>query len=97
MFSRTEVLIIEQSLPSERLDSYLRDRLPTLSRGAIQRLIEEGDIRVDGRRVKPTHAPRAGEKVEVHMPEPEPAEALPEEIAIQVLYEDEVLLVKHLD
>ena len=63
MTSRTETLTIEHSLPAERLDTYLRSRFPAVSRGAIQRLIEEGHIRVNGRNVKPTHAPRAGEQV----------------------------------
>ena len=93
MPSRTEVLTVERSLPSERLDTYLRDKFPAVSRGAIQRLIDEGHIRVDGRTVKPTHAPRAGEQVEVSWPEARPAEAQPEAMALDILYEDEALLV----
>ena len=91
--SRTEVLIIEHSLPSERLDLYLRGKFPAVSRGAIQRLIEEGHIRVNGRTVKPTHTPRAGEQVEVHWPEARPAVAQPEAMALDILFEDEALLV----
>jgi 23S rRNA pseudouridine1911/1915/1917 synthase len=93
MSSRTELLTIEKSLPSERLDSFLRDKFPTVSRGAIQRLIEEGHIRVNGRPVKPTHAPRAGEQVEVHWPEASPSRAQPEEMPLDILYEDDCLLV----
>jgi len=93
MPSRTEVLTIEHSLPAERLDTYLRGKFPAVSRGAIQRLIEEGEIRVNGRTVKPTHAPRAGEQVEVHWPEARSAEAQPEAMPLDVLYEDEALVV----
>ena len=93
MSSRTEVLTIEHSLPSERLDTYLRGKFPAVSRGAIQRLLEQGDIRVNRRIVKPTHTPRAGEQVEVHWPEARVAEAQPEEMALDVLFEDETLLV----
>jgi 23S rRNA pseudouridine1911/1915/1917 synthase len=93
MSSRTEVLTVEHSLPSERLDTYLRGKFPAASRGAIQRLIEQGHIRVNGRTVKPTHTPRAGEQVEVHWPEARPAEAQPERMALDVLFEDEALLV----
>src|SRR5689334_13754710 len=93
MSSRTDVVTIEKSLPSERLDAYLRTRFPAVSRGAIQRLIEEGHIRVNGRLVKPTHTPRAGEQVEVHWPEARPAIAQPEEIPLDVLFEDDALLV----
>jgi 23S rRNA pseudouridine1911/1915/1917 synthase len=86
-------LIIERSRPGERLDIWLRAKLPNLSRGAIQRLIEEGHVRVNGKVVKSTHAPRAGERVDIDFPEPKPAEALPEDIPLDVLFEDETLLV----
>jgi 23S rRNA pseudouridine1911/1915/1917 synthase len=93
MSSRSEVLTIEHTLPSERLDTFLRGKFPAVSRGAIQRLIEQGHIQVNGRTVKPTHTPRAGEQVEVHWPEARAAEAQPEEMALDVLFEDETLLV----
>lgn len=93
MPSRTEVLILDRTLPSERLDTFLRSKFPAVSRGAIQRLIEEGHIVVNGQKVKPTHTPRAGEKVEVHWPEARPAEAQPEEIPLDILHEDDALLV----
>src|SRR6478736_622845 len=93
MPTRSEVLAIEKTLPSERLDTFLRGKFPAVSRGAIQRLIEQGHIKVNGRPVKPTHAPRAGEKVEVHWPEARPAEAQPEEIPLDIIYEDDALLV----
>jgi 23S rRNA pseudouridine1911/1915/1917 synthase len=93
MSSRSEVLTIEHTLPSERLDTFLRGKFPAVSRGAIQRLIEQGHIQVNGRTVKPTHTPRAGEQVEVHWPEARAAEAQPEEMALNVLFEDETLLV----
>jgi 23S rRNA pseudouridine1911/1915/1917 synthase len=91
--SQTEVFTIEKSLPAERLDAWLRSRYPAVSRGAIQRLIDEGHIQVNGRPVKPTHSPRAGEQVQVHWPEARPAEAQPEAIPLEVLYEDDALLV----
>ena len=93
MSSRTETLFVEQSLPGGRLDSFLRTKFPAASRSALQRLIEQGHIRVDGRVAKPTHSPRAGEKIEVHWPEARPAEARPEEMPLNILFEDKSLLV----
>lgn len=87
------VIVVEQSLPAERLDVFLRAMLPELSRGAIQRLIEEGQITVNGQIVKPTHHPRLGETIEVTIPEAKPAEAQPEDIPLDILYEDDDLLV----
>ncbi len=93
MSERAESFAIERSLPAARLDAYLRTRFPAVSRGALQRLIQEGQILVDGRTVKPTHAPRAGEIVQVTWPEARPAEAQPEEIPLEILHEDDSLVV----
>jgi 23S rRNA pseudouridine1911/1915/1917 synthase len=93
MPARREILTIERSLPNERLDTFLRKHFPAVSRGAIQRLIEEGHIRVNGQTIKPTHSPRAGELVEVEWPEAKPAEAQPEEMQLDILFEDDALLV----
>ena len=93
MSSRTQRITVEISLPAVRLDTYLRETFPAVSRGTIQRLIEEGHIKVDGRVVKPTHHPQAGEEIEVHWPEARPAEAQPEDMALDILFEDKDLLV----
>ncbi len=93
MAARTEILTIEHSLPGSRIDKYLCAHFPAVSRGTIQRLLEQGDIRVNGERVKPTHHPRAGERIEVHWPEPKTAEARPQAMPLDILFEDESLLV----
>jgi 23S rRNA pseudouridine1911/1915/1917 synthase len=88
-----EHFIVEKSLPDKRLDQFLREKFPAASRAALKRLIEEGEIRVEGKTVKATHSPRAGEKIEIHWPQPKAAEAQPEEIPLDVLFEDASLLV----
>src|SRR5215510_13981620 len=88
MAERSETFTIEQSLPGERLDKFLSARYPAVSRGTIQRLIEQGHVKINRRTVKPTHPPRAGEVVSVHWPEARPAETQPEDIPLDVLYED---------
>jgi 23S rRNA pseudouridine1911/1915/1917 synthase len=93
MSARNDSFVVERSLPNERLDSFLREQFPAVSRGAIQRLIEEGHITVNGEKVKATHAPRAGERIDVYWPEARPAQAQPEDIPLDVLYEDKDLLV----
>ena len=90
---RSETFVVEQSFPQERLDVYLRWKFPIVSRGTLQRLIEGGHIRVNGRSVKATHHPRAGETISVTWPEAKPAEAQPEEIPLHILYEDGDFLV----
>jgi len=93
MSSRTETFIVEESLPGERLDVFLRTKFPAASRGAMQRLIEQGHICVNGKTIKPTHSPRAGEEIEIHWPDARPAEARPEQIPLDILFEDKSLLV----
>ena len=93
MSVRTDRLIVEKSLPSVRLDKFLCEKFPAASRGALQRLIEEGHIRINGQAVKPTHHPHAGEQIDVRWPEARPAEAQPEKIPLDILFEDQSLLV----
>ena len=90
---RTETLSIDRSYPSERLDAFLRRQFPALSRGAVQRLIEQGHITINGKPTKATHTPRAGEVVRIEFPEAQPAAAQPEDIPLEILFEDKSLLV----
>jgi 23S rRNA pseudouridine1911/1915/1917 synthase len=86
-------LVVTVSQPLERLDAFLKKQFPDVSRGTLQRLMAEGHILVNGKTVKPTHSPRAGETVLIHWPEARPAEAQPEEIPLDILFEDNDLLV----
>lgn len=78
---------------AERLDLYLIKRGVTLSRSRIQKLIEEEQIRVNSRPTKPSYRPRSGDEIEIRIPPPTPLELIPEEIPLDILYEDETLLV----
>ncbi len=93
MDSRTEAIVVEQTQPGQRLDVFLHSRYPSTSRGTLQRMIEEGNITVNGQPVKPSHTPHRGEELQITWPPPRPAEALPEDIPLDILYEDEDVLV----
>ena len=75
-----------------RLDLFLAAACSDLSRSRIQRLIQEGAVRVDGAAAKRSHAMRAGESVTVEVPEPRTPELLAEDIPLSILYEDDQLL-----
>jgi 23S rRNA pseudouridine1911/1915/1917 synthase len=90
---RTETIKVQQSLPRGRLDSFLHQCFPVASRATIQRLIEEGEIRLNGQTAKCSHHPREGDLIEVHWPEVKPARLQAEPIPLDVLYEDDDLLV----
>ncbi len=76
----------------ERLDVFVARRLPDLTRSRVQRLISEGAIAVAGDRAKPGLRLEAGQRVTVEVPPPAPSRAEPEEIALDVIFEDADLL-----
>jgi 23S rRNA pseudouridine1911/1915/1917 synthase len=76
-----------------RLDRWLADRLPGLSRARLQTLISGGCVQVNGRRRKASHRLRAGDHVEVDIP-PLPSQTLePEAIPLDIVHEDKSILV----
>jgi 23S rRNA pseudouridine1911/1915/1917 synthase len=91
--ARLSQVTVAHSQPQGRLDLYLRDEFPAVSRGTFQRLIAEGWVTINGRPCKTTHAPQAGERVEIRWPDARPAEARPEAMPLNVIFEDACLLV----
>jgi 23S rRNA pseudouridine1911/1915/1917 synthase len=86
---------IELVVPGEkiRVDKFLVDQLPELSRSAAQRLIDSDRVTVNGEPVKASHKVSAGDLVVALLPAEESAELLPEAIPLQIAYEDQALLV----
>lgn len=76
-----------------RLDLAVSQEIPALSRSAVQRLIDEGHVTVNGRPEKASLKLRGGEEISVTVPPPVPAEPVAEEIPLEILYEDADLVV----
>ena len=76
-----------------RLDAFLARSLPALTRSAAVRLIEAGAVLVDGRTAAKSCRLAGGEAVSVALPDPEPIEALPQDIPLDVVYEDGDVIV----
>ncbi len=76
-----------------RLDAFLAERLPDLSRSRVQQLLERGCILVEGKPGKKNRRLNAGERITLDLPEPAEADPEPEEIPLYNLFEDEDLLV----
>jgi 23S rRNA pseudouridine1911/1915/1917 synthase len=83
---------VRRKLPGRRLDKYLHGRFPRLSRTAIQRLIKQGAITVNGEATKPSYEMAGGDVIELVIPPPEPREVIPENIPLDIVYEDEYIL-----
>lgn len=85
--------IADQS--GQRLDAWLADNESDRSRGRWQALIKAGHVSVNGRGTKPNHKLRAGDRIAWVFPEPVSTETLPEDIPLDVLYEDDQLIAIH--
>ena len=75
-----------------RLDQFVATHAD-LTRSAAARLIEDGAVSVNGKTVAKNYKVAKGDAVEVTLPEPEPCEALPENIPLDIIYEDADIIV----
>lgn len=76
-----------------RIDKYLAEALPDMSRSHIQKLIKEGQVMIDGKPVKANYRLSLHERVEVNVPELKEPEIKPENIPLDILYEDQDIII----
>ena len=86
------LLTVSEEWVGKRLDVAISE-LCEVTRSAAARLIEDGAVTVNGRAATKNSRLRRGESVAVLLPEPEPCEAIPQNIPLDVVYEDEDLIV----
>ncbi len=77
----------------QRLDAFLAGQVEGLTRSAAQRLMEEGRVLLNGAPARKSCRLQGGETVVLSIPEPEPVEALPQDIPLDVVYEDADVIV----
>ena len=89
--------IIRVTVPAkqsrQRLDVYLTHQVQNATRSKVQRAITDGSVLVNGARVKPSYAVSPGDRIEITLPHPPAPKAVPENIPLDIVYEDESLLV----
>ena len=85
-------LVIRRLLPNRRIDKYLKHRFPDFSRTVIQRLIKEEAVTVNGRATKSSYNLNPQDRVDLILPPPETKEIPPEDIPLDVIYEDDDML-----
>lgn len=85
--------IVEKEATGKRLDVYLSERLPDLSRSYVQKLIEKECITVENNVKKSSYKVHENEIILLELPELEELEVNPKDIPIDILYEDEDLIV----
>ncbi len=88
-----KTFIVEKEDEGIRIDSYLSKKDEELSRGAIQRLIKEEKILVNGKKVKASYKVQENDSVTLEEEEPKEIELKAQDIPVEVLYEDEDIIV----
>lgn len=88
-----EKLQLTAEKSGERIDKFLGGTLEGLSRSYIQKLLKEGNITVDSKAVKANYKLSEGNQIEVLIPDPEILDVLPEDIPLDILYEDDDILI----
>ena len=84
--------VVAERVAGKRLDRYLKARFADYSRTCLAGLVADGEVRVDGVPVRPSHRIRAGERIEVSLPLLEKPRLLPDDVPLTILYEDESLV-----
>ncbi len=93
MENQTIEITVPEDKTKERLDIFLCSHLPSVTRAKLKRLVDEDLVLVNGEPTKAGHTVRPGEVITVHFPPPQPAHLEPEDIPLDIIYEDEYLLV----
>ena len=84
-------IIVKES--NERLDSYISKECKELSRTMIQKLIEDGEVLVNGKIKKASYKVSLNEQIEINIPEPKETDILAQNIPVDIIYEDKDILV----
>ncbi|HEV2801226.1 MAG TPA: RluA family pseudouridine synthase [Pyrinomonadaceae bacterium] len=89
----TLAFVVDETDAGTRLDAFLAARVAGVSRTRLKQAIEDADVLVAGRAAKPSYKLRAGDAVELETPAPPASNFTPEDIPLDIFYEDDSLLV----
>lgn len=87
------IIYIDENDENKRLDSYLSEITPDLSRSKIQNFIKSGNVKINDTTKKPSYILKENDKIDFEIPEEEKLEIKPQNIPIEIVYEDENMLV----
>lgn len=86
-------LVCNENDCGKRIDSYVADNVETLSRSGVVTLIEKGSVVINGKTCVKNYRVKAGDVVDIIIPEPQNVDISPENIPLDIVFEDEHLLV----
>ncbi len=87
------IIYIDENDENKRLDSYLSEITPDLSRSKIQNFIKSGNVKINDSIKKPSYILKENDKIDFEIPEEEKLEIKPQNIPIEIVYEDNNMLV----
>ena len=87
------ILTVPEEASGLRLDKWLTSQIEDLTRTAVQNLVESGGVLVNGKTVAKNYKQKVGDVVEINIPEPVELNTEPENIPLDIIYEDSSLLV----
>ena len=90
---KTQKIKINEDDCGKRIDSYISKINDELSREAVQRLIIESNIKVNGKNVKPSYKIALNDEIELNIPKPKEVELKAQDIPLEIVYEDEYIIV----
>ena len=88
-----ETLTFTAAQGADRLDRFLSESCPHLTRSRLRQLISLGNVTLDGTTAKPASRLRAGQTVVLRVPDPESSDPIPQQIALDIAYEDSDMIV----
>ena len=77
----------------ERIDKFLTEKVPELSRSYIQKLIKEKNVKVNSTVIKSNYKVAKGDQIQITIPDLTEPDILPENIPLDILYEDDDIMV----
>lgn len=88
-----EIFTIETDDVNKRVDVFLNEEMEDVSRSALQKNIEKGNITVNGEKISKNYKLHLGDIVEAELPPPENIDIVPEDIPLDIMYDDDDLIV----
>lgn len=87
------IIFVDENDENKRLDSFLSEITPDLSRSKIQSLIKNGGVKLNDEAKKPSYQLKENDKIEFELPQDEEIKIEPQNIPLEIVYEDENMLV----
>lgn len=86
-------IYVDEDDDLERLDAYVAKEIDEVSRSYVQKLIKDGLVYVNDKQVKSSYLVKEGDSIKVELPQPKILEIIPEDLAIDIVYEDKDVVI----